>query len=109
MPSEAWIRLQFWPKTRHARSKLHCTGKLNVRFMIQARQFHKTHADAHYAAAVFRNQRELALHLKDHSVFVSLDDKHRIKVGEPGYPIAAAERGRRVLVGRDATFEVGDQ
>ena len=41
-------------------------------------------------------------------MFVSLDDKHRIKVGEPGFPVAAAERGRRVLVGRGTTFEVGD-
>lgn len=39
---------------------------------------------------------------------MSLDDKHRIKVGEPGFPVAAAERGRRVLSSRDATFEVGD-
>ena len=41
-------------------------------------------------------------------MFVSLDDKHRIKVGEPEFPVAVAERGRRVLVSRDATFEVGD-
>ena len=41
-------------------------------------------------------------------MFVSLDDKHRIKVGEPGFPVAAAERGRRVLVNRDTTFEVSD-
>ena len=97
IPSESWIRLQFWPKTQHARSKIHYTGRLNIRFMVQARQFRKTHPDAHYAAALFRYQRELAVLLRDHSVFVSLDDKHRIKVGEPGFPVAAAERGRRVL------------
>lgn len=68
IPSESWIRLQFWPKTEHARSKIHYTGRLNVRFMIQARQFRKTHPDAHYAAAVFRYQRELAILLRDHSV-----------------------------------------
>ncbi len=27
-----------------------------------------------------------------------MDDKHRLKVGEPGIPVAAAERGRQVLV-----------
>ena len=31
-----------------------------------------------------------------------------MKVGEPGFPVAAAERGRRVLVSRDSSFEVGD-
>ena len=31
-----------------------------------------------------------------------------MKVGEPGCPVAAAERGRRVLVSRNSSFEVGD-
>ena len=108
IPSESWIRLQFWPTTQHARSKIHYTGKLEVRFMVQARQFRKTRPDVHYATALFRYQRELAVRFKDHSMFVSLDDKHRIKVGKPGFPVAAAERGRRVLVGHDSSFEVGD-
>ena len=30
------------------------------------------------------------------------------KVGEPGFPVAAAERGQRVLLSHNATFEVGD-
>ena len=42
------------------------------------------------------------------AIFVSLDDKHQIKIGEPNYPVAAAEHGRRVLVGPNETFEVGD-
>ena len=87
---------------------MHYTGKLDVHFMVQARQFRKSHPDAHYAAALFRYQRELAVCLRDNSVFLSLDNKHRMKVGEPGFPVAAAERGRRVLVGRNTTFAVGD-
>lgn len=107
IPSEPWIRLQFWPKTPHARSKIHYTGRLDVRFMVQARQFRKTHADAHYAAALFRYEKELAIEFREYSMFVSIDDKHRIKIGEPGFPVAAAERGRRVVVGRDVSFQVG--
>ena len=45
---------------------------------------------------------------KCHSLFVCMDDKHRIKVGEPNYPVAAAERGKRVLVRKDEVFEVAD-
>lgn len=40
--------------------------------------------------------------------FVSYDDKHKVKVGEPGYPVAAAERGRRVPVRQDKFRVVGD-
>ena len=45
---------------------------------------------------------------RSYSVFVCLDDKHRSKIGEPGFPVAAAERGRRVIGSRNASFEVGD-
>ena len=72
--------------------------------MVQARQFRKSHPDSHYAAALFRYQREFAIKFKSHSNFVCLDDKHRAKVGEPGFPVAAVERG----VGLDSSMQVGD-
>ena len=108
VPSQEWLRLQFWPKTRHAKSSLHYTGRLKVKFMIQQRQFRKQHPDQYYAAALFRYQREFALKFRDYSGFICLDDKHRIKIGEPGFPVAAAERGRRVLVSMEKSFQVGD-
>lgn len=37
-----------------------------------------------------------------------MDDKHHCKVGEPGHPVAAVERGRRVVVGADQVFAVSD-
>ena len=42
------------------------------------------------------------------AIFMCMDDKHRIKVGEPNYPVAATDRGRRVLVSSGETFEVAD-
>lgn len=53
--------------------------------------------------------REYALLVREHSLFLSIDDKHKIKVGEPNFPVAAAERGRRVPVRGDEVFCVGDQ
>ena len=107
-PSDEWLRLQFWPKTPKANVSLHYTGRLNVRFMVQKRQFRKNHEDEHYAAAIFRYLREYAIKLKDVCTMVCIDDKHRLEVGEPGFPVAAAERGREVLVRAGTTFEVGD-
>ena len=37
-----------------------------------------------------------------------MDDKHHAKVGKPGYPLVAVERGKRVLVATGKTFVVGD-
>ena len=39
---------------------------------------------------------------------VCLDDKHRLKVGEPGLPVASVERGKKVLVSLNETFQVCD-
>ena len=108
IPSLEWVRLQFWPKTPSAKVSLHYTGQFKVKFMIQQRQWRHQHPDAHYAAASFRYMREYALMVREHCLFVCLDDKHKIKVGEPGFPVATAERGRRVLVRADEFFTVGD-
>ena len=37
-----------------------------------------------------------------------MDDKHKVKVGEYSYLIAAAERGKQVIVGANQVMAVGD-
>ena len=76
--------------------------------MIQKRQFRKSHPDSHYCAAIFRYIRDYAIKYRDIALFVRLDDKHHIKVGESGFPVAAAERGCQVIVSSQDTFAVGD-
>ena len=66
IPSEEWLRLQFWPKTPKTRVSLQYTGRLNVRFMVQKRQFRKSHEDEHYASAIVRYLREYVIKLKDY-------------------------------------------
>ena len=98
-----------------------------MKFQIQQRQWRHFHIDAHYAAAYFRfahyntiipsciiyfkllrYMREYAVLVREHCHFFSVDDKHKIKVGEPDCPVASAERGRRVPVRSDETFVVAD-
>ena len=76
--------------------------------MVQKRQFRKSHIDEHYCAAIFRYLREYALLFKRQSILICLDDKHRLKVREPGFPMAAAESGQRVIVSLKEEFQVGD-
>ena len=54
------------------------------------------HVDAHYASALFHFLKEFAIVYSEYATFVSMDDKHTIKVGEPGYPVAGVERGKQV-------------
>ena len=76
--------------------------------MVQARQFRKAHEDAHYTAAIFRYVKEFAIRFREHSQMLCLDDQHRIKIDELGFPVAAAERGRRVMVKVRSSFDVAD-
>ena len=108
IPSIQWLRLQFWPKHSNCGFAKRQTGKLNIKFMIQSRQFRKTHIDSHYASAVFRYQKEFAIKYRDHCYFVCMDDKHTVKVGEPQYPVAAVERGKQVLVSHTLSLQVAD-
>ena len=108
IPSLEWLCLQFWPKTAAAKSSLHFTGKFKIKFMVQQHQWRHNHPDQHYAAACYRYMREYSITLRDVCSFVSLDDKHKVKIGEPNYPVAAAERGKRVIVRSDEVLSVGD-
>ena len=108
IPSIEWVRLQFWPKTPTAKVALQYTGRLGVKFKVQQRQWRRDHIDSHFAAACFRYMREYALMLRDYCYFVCLDDKHKIKIGEPNFPVASAERGRRVPMIDDQILAAGD-
>ena len=52
--------------------------------------------------------KEFSIHYSSHSSLVDTDDKHTVKVGEPGYPVAVVERGRQVLVTSRKKMAVGD-
>jgi hypothetical protein len=60
----------------------------------------------HYASALFRYEKEFAVKFCEITNFIFLDDKHCCKVGEPGFPVAAVERGKKVVVSKDTTFSV---
>lgn len=106
VPSEQWLRWQFWPRHPNFQASRRYKGKLKVKFMIQSRQFRKTHIDMHYASSIFRYHKEFAIKYKDFCNFVCMDDKHKLKVGEPGYPVASVERGKQVIVAMGKKFEV---
>jgi len=108
IPGVEWIRLQFWPKMPNSKRAIHHTGHFKVRFKVQQCQFRKEHPDSHYAAGVIRYLREYAVFIREHCMFYCLDDKHRIKIGEPNVTVAAAECGHRVFTAPGSEFLVAD-
>ena len=43
---------------------------------------------------------KVAIKFSDHCAFISTDDKFKIKVGEPNFPVAAVAHGKRVLLSK---------
>ena len=51
---------------------------------------------------------EYAIRVRDHCLFISIDDKHKVQIGETDFPVATAEHGRRVPVQSDEVFRVAN-
>lgn len=85
------------PKNATSYSSLQFTGKLNVKFQVQSRQLRKEHIDVHYASAAFRYLKELSVKFREYTTFMCMNDKHHCKVGEQDHPVAAVDRGKRVI------------
>ena len=96
IPSIPWIRLRFWPKTRSTLARMNALYWKARWYASWCRPEISKVSCIHYAAAIFRYEREMSLLFRGKCVFVCLDDKHRIKIGKPGYPVAAMEQGRRL-------------
>jgi len=68
----------------------------------------RSHPDKNYCEALLRYQHELTVKCQSHSVFIHNDYKHCIKIGDPGYLVAAIEPGRQAIVSPSQIFAVGD-
>ena len=62
----------------------------------------------HYASALFRYLKEFYVKFNENTTLVCMDDKHTMKIGEPGCPVAAVERGKVVLVAKGTQLMVCD-
>ncbi|CAG8654999.1 543_t:CDS:2, partial [Scutellospora calospora] len=100
--------ISFWPKNPTRLSSLQFTGHLPLKFMVQTCQLRAYHQDTHYVSALYRYKKEFAVKFREITNFVFMDDKHHCKVREPEFPVAAVERGKKVVVSRETTFAVAD-
>ena len=70
--------------------------------MTQSRQLRKDHPDQVVGHVEFKYLKTFAVQFREYTVFVCEDDKHKVSVGEPGYPVAAASRSRKAIAGKNA-------
>ena len=68
----------------------------------------KQNDNEHCCACIYKYLRSMAVEWSDISSFICTDDKHKVPIGEPGYPLSALPRGKRVLVATNESYQVGD-
>ena len=108
IPSLDWLALQFQPKTLQSHRARCYTGRLDVRYCLQARQLRSAHEDDHYCLALFRMLREMCFHYRSFSAAVCLDDKAKVPIGEPGQPMSTGVRSRQSLTFGPAPLALDD-
>ena len=84
------------------------TCRLKVRYMVQQRNIRKYSEDDHYCNTLYKYASEMTIQFKEHTSFLSTDDKDKIKVGEPNCPIAGVTRRRKVLVAHGQVVQAAD-
>ena len=68
----------------------------------------KSHRNNPYANAIYKYTQQYAIDITYLASFICTDDKHKILLGQPGFPLSALPCGRRVLVGKNQVYQVGD-
>lgn len=68
------------------------TGLFNEKFAVQQRITTTQHLDAHHAFHRYIMIKEMASALRDECVFICLDDKSIVPIGESGKPVSGKTR-----------------
>ena len=92
IPSIQWLRLQFWPRRLKCGFAKHQKGP-------SLWYKHGNFVNSTSIVIMYQHYlREFAIQYRDYATMVSMDEKHIVKVGEPGFPVAGVERGKQVLI-----------
>lgn len=107
IPSNEYIRLQFWPgnATTNAASKY--TGRFEIKYKVQSCQLSKFHIDAHYCAALFRYMWLFAIKYRKYCFLICADDKHKVPIGE-GIASSSGVRNKPSLVPANMELTASD-
>ena len=79
-----------------------------MKYRVEQRMIRKTHDEKYYVNTIFKYACEYTVNIKDICLFIYMDEKHKISMGKPNFPLAAVPHGRRVLVVNNESFQVGD-
>ena len=108
IPSQLRFKFQFRPKNPCVYFSMNFSGCLKFWYLAQQKNIRKLSEDDHHCNMLFNFSREIAIRFNEHSTFASTNNKSKIKVREPGYPISTVRRGGNILVAKTYTAQLAD-
>ena len=73
------------------------TGHFKVKRMVQPRILHKNNPAEHHGNAILKFLKKRSQNSEKPVAFVSADAKCKVSIEEPGFPMAAVSRGKKVI------------
>ncbi len=92
IPGMTTVKLSFWPCNPYLHSSISYSAEFKVKRAVQQRMVKARHEDANYAFNYALYMKNLAVKFRDNSVFISVDDKAVVPVGDPNNPISTGVR-----------------
>ena len=108
IPSESTVLFSFAPKNAYINTARLYKSKIPLQFKVQTRQLRLSHPDEHFCAALYKYMRQFAHKFRDITTFVSIDDKSKIDLGEPGQYTSTGVRGKKSLIPVSSTLSALD-
>ena len=109
IPSNSWIRLNFWPQNPYNQAAKYYTGRFKVKYAVQQRLLRGQHMDSSYSAHLFSYVKQMAVKYTENMTMICVDDKPVVPIGEPGCPILTGVRAHnRSLVRQGETLAALD-
>ena len=75
VPSNEWIRLQFWPSDPYTSRAMHHTVHFDIKFRVQSRLVRAEHPDSKYVAVQYKYLKHFAVKFREYCLMICLDDK----------------------------------
>ena len=95
IPSEEWVRLQFEPSNKWARTSEKYTQQFHATFVLQTRLIRKYHPDHKFGSVLFNYFKQFCIKYRVHIMVRFLDDKCSIPIGDYASPVSAVRRQKR--------------
>ena len=108
VPCESFFAQQFTTNLTRLINTSKYYHRIDIVRKVQKQTIVKYNVDNRYANTQAKIARKWFIHNSEHTIYISRDDKNKIKVGTPGEPLALAQKKRMIKVPTKIDLSIAD-